>query len=299
MKKSVGLLLTIAIITISFAAIFVKWSDAPSTILSMYRMYFASVLLLPMVWQNRREFMNISKREWGFLCSAGIFLAFHFGLWFESLKLTTVASSTIILSVQPIIALIGGFLFFKEKTNLSTLITIGIAMIGVVMVGWGDLGLSKKAIIGDFLSFLSVIAVVAYLLIGKSTVKNISHWLYSFSVFFIAGITLNVYNLVANIPIVGYESREWGIFLLLAIFPTISHVIFNYLLNFVSPTTISMSILGEPVGATFLAVILLEETLIPMQILGGGLVLFGVFVFLKQQKKETEHEKELKPIREN
>src|SRR5690625_2272832 len=95
MKRNVGLLLTISIIAISFAAIFVKWSDAPSSILSMYRMYLACALLFPMAYAKRRDFFKLSRRDWLFLFTAGIFLALHFALWFESLKLTTVASSTI------------------------------------------------------------------------------------------------------------------------------------------------------------------------------------------------------------
>ena len=100
MKKTVGFLLIIFVIAISFAAIFVKWSEAPATILSMYRMYLASILLLPMIYVNRKEFSKISKKEWLILLAAGVFLALHFALWFESLKLTTVASSTIILFLQ-------------------------------------------------------------------------------------------------------------------------------------------------------------------------------------------------------
>lgn len=289
MKKSVGLLLTISIIAISFAAIFVKWSDAPSTILSMYRMYFACVLLLPMVWVKRNEFLKLHKREWLFLSGAGVFLALHFALWFESLKLTTVASSTIILALQPIISLLGGFLFYREKTTISSLIAISISIIGVVMIGWGDLGLSSKSmIIGDLLSFLSVLAIVIYLLIGQNNVKKISHWVYSFCVFFFAGFTLTLYNLFTNIPMFGYETREWGIFLLLAIFPTIAHVIYNFLLNYVNTTTISMSILGEPVGATILAVFLLGESINILQFLGGSFVLLGVFFFLIGQNRLKE-----------
>jgi drug/metabolite transporter (DMT)-like permease len=108
------------------------------------------------------------------------FLALHFAFWFGSLKLTTVASSTIILSLQPIVALLGGFIFYNERVSVSILVTIGISIVGVFMVGWGDFGLSSQYVIfGDILSFLSVIAIVGYLLIGQNKVKKISHWVYS------------------------------------------------------------------------------------------------------------------------
>ncbi|MEI2356926.1 DMT family transporter [Mesobacillus zeae] len=284
-QRSVAIPLTISIIAVSFAAIFVKWSDAPATILSMYRMWLASLFLLPIMWKKRTEFSKIKKRDWAFLLLSGLFLALHFALWFGSLKLTTVASSTIILALQPIISLVGGFFLFKERTTAAALLSMGIAVIGAIMVGWGDFALSEMAILGDILSFLSVIAVVGYLLIGQSVVKKVSHWIYSFTVFFFAAIALTVYNLAAGVHILGYSQHEWGIFLLLAIVPTITHLINNWLLNYINATAISMSILGEPVGATALAILLLDEKVSLVQAAGGVLVLCGVFVFLARQQR--------------
>ncbi|EKN64739.1 drug/metabolite exporter family protein [Neobacillus bataviensis LMG 21833] len=284
-SKSIGLPLTISIIAISFSAIFVKWSDAPASILSMYRMWFASILMIPIVWKNRHEFKKIVKKDWFFLFFSGFFLALHFVLWFGSLKLTTVASSTIILALQPIVSLVGGFFLFKERTTLSALMTMGIAIVGAMMIGWGDFGLSRDAIMGDLLSFFSVIAVVGYLFIGQTIVKKVSHWLYSFCVFFFAAIILTIYNVGTGVDLVGYPGKEWGIFLLLATVPTVSHVINNWLLNYVNATTISMSILGEPVGSTILAMLLLNEHLVSWQIAGGLLVLLGVFFFLTRQNR--------------
>lgn len=288
-QKNSGILLSISIVAISFAAIFVKWSDAPSTVLSMYRMYFACLLLLPIVWVHQAQFKKLTRNEWFFLALSGACLGLHFALWFGSLKLTTVASSTIILALQPIVALLGGYLFYKERVGVGTLITIGISVIGVVMIGWGDLGgHSRHAIIGDVLSFLCVIAVVGYLLIGQNKVKQMSHWIYSFSVFFFAGFFLHIFNIVTNVSVTGYAPKEWGIFMLLAIFPTIAHVIFNFLLTYVNSTTISMSVLGEPVGATILAVLLLGERLTIFQFIGGFCVLCGVMIFLIREGKPAE-----------
>ena len=161
---------------------------------------------------------------------------------------------------------------------------MGIAILGVMCIGWGDLGLSKQAIYGDILSFLSVIAVVGYLFIGQTTVKKVSHWIYSFTVFAFAGLFMGIYNVILQVPFTGYTKWDWTVFLLLAVVPTVSHVINNWLLNYVNATTISMSILGEPVGASILAFFLLGEKLNAMQIIGSMLVLFGVSVFLLQQQ---------------
>ncbi len=246
--------------------------------------------MLPIVWKKREEFRGIQKRDWYFLIGSGFFLALHFLLWFASLKFTTVASSTIILALQPIVSLVGGFFLFKERTTYSAIATMGIAILGVMCIGWGDLGLSREAIFGDILSFLSVIAVVGYLFIGQTTVKKVSHWIYSFTVFAFAGIFIAIYNVVMNVPFTGYSTWDWWIFILLAIVPTASHMINNWLLNYVNATTISMSILGEPVGASILAFFLLGEKLNSMQVIGSVLVLCGVFIFLLQQQKRVQKE---------
>lgn len=289
-EKSIALPLAVSIIAISFAAVFVKMSSAPSSILSMYRLWIIVILMLPIVWKKREEFRRIRARDWCFLIGSGFFLALHFLLWFASLKFTTVASSTIILALQPIVSLVGGFFLFKERTTSSAIATMGIAILGVMCIGWGDLGLSEQAVIGDILSFLSVIAVVGYLFIGQTTVKKVSHWIYSFTVFAFAGLFIAIYNVIMSVPFTGYSTWDWWIFILLAIVPTASHMINNWLLNYVNATTISMSILGEPVGASILAFFLLGEKLNVMQVIGSVLVLCGVSIFLLQQQKRTQKE---------
>lgn len=291
-EKSIALPLAISIITISFAAIFVKLSSAPSSILSMYRLWIVVLIMIPIAWKKREEFKQIERRDWLFLLGAGFFLALHFLLWFASLKFTTVASSTMILALQPIVSLVGGFFLFKERTTFTALLTMGIAIVGVVCIAWGDIGLNEQALLGDILSFLSVIAIVSYLFIGQTTVKKVSHWIYSFTVFLFAALFLSMYNAILSIPFTGYSSWDWLMFFLLAIVPTVSQVIHNWLLNYVNATTISMSILGEPVGATVLAFFLLGEELNVMQVIGGMLVLLGVSIFLLQQQtrpRETLH----------
>lgn len=282
MKRKTITLLIFSIIATSFAAIFVKWSAAPATVISMYRMYLACVLLAPMAWFNRHEWRKLSVSEWSYLILAGMLLATHFALWFESLKLTTVASSMIIVALQPLVSLIGGYLIYREKTTWHGLAAIGLSMVGIVLVAWGDFGGHHlTTLLGDLLSLLCIIALVSYMLIGQHHVKQISFWTYSFSVFLIAGVTLNGFNLLTHTPVTGYSAHEWGIFWLLAIFPTAAHVIYNYLLKYVNTTVISMSMLGEPVGAILLAIPLLGEQVTALQLVGGVIVLGGVGLYLR------------------
>lgn len=284
MKKStINILFVVIIISISLSAIFVKLSDAPSTVMVMYRMFLASLLLLPICIKYRKSLFQIKRKEWFAIILAGVFLAAHFGLWFESLNHTTVASSTLILALQPAIALIGGLIFFKEKIDIRLLIAMLIAFIGVVIVGGGNLDLGQGVLLGNFLSFLAVIFIVCYLLIGQRNVKSVNHWIYSFLVFLVAGVTMMIFNLIGNVPLIGYTANDWIVFILLAIFPSAAHIIFNLLLKYVNTTTISMSTLGEPIGASILAIFLLNEMITTIEIVGGIFIILGIFYFLRIQ----------------
>ncbi|MEI3599662.1 MULTISPECIES: DMT family transporter [unclassified Oceanobacillus] len=287
-QRTINILLIITIICISLSAILVKLSDAPSTVMVMYRMFLACLIILPMVIKHRKTFLGIHAREWVAIVFAGIFLAGHFGLWFESLNHTTVASSTLILALQPAIALVLGLLFFKEKVDVRTVFAMGVAFIGVVIVGGGNLGGGSGAFFGNILSFFAVVSVVLYLMIGQRNVKSINHWVYSFLVFFVAGVTVAIFNLIGGIPFTGYSTNDWAVFMMLAIFPTGAHIIFNLLLNYVNTTTVSMATLGEPIGASVLAIFLLNEMITLVEAVGGILIIAGIFYFLRLQGGSKE-----------
>lgn len=289
LKIPVFIPLIIGIIAISFSSIFVKWSDAPVSVQGMYRLLFTLIMMLPFVWKQARYLKQINWRETFLLILSGAFLALHFLFWMGSLKLTTVASSTILLSLQPVFVMIGAYIAFREKTSKAAIIGMMVAILGAIMIGWGDIGISAKHIQGDLLSILGTIVVAANMLIGQKLLKTFPATLYSFTVFLVAVIVFGIYNLTLNIPMTGYPEKEWGIFLLLAIIPTVfGHVLFNWLLKYVTAATISMAILGEPVGATLLAYLFLGESLTLSQWSGGAIVLAGLYYFLQNTRKQNK-----------
>jgi drug/metabolite transporter (DMT)-like permease len=144
-------------------------------------------------------------------------------------------------------------------------------------------------LLGDFLSLLGTIAIVIHMLLGKSLRSSISAFVYSFLVFFMAGNVLAVYNVCRGISFTSYGGREWGIFLLLAIVPTLfGHYLFNWLLKYMKASSVSMSVLGEPLGATVLAYFLLNEAVPPLTAGAGLLLLLGVWMFMKGSDLEKK-----------
>src|SRR5690625_4996679 len=89
----------IGVISVSTSAILVKLAtEAPAAIIANYRLLFAVIIMLPIIIvKYRHEFKMIDKKNWLLSTLAGVFLAAHFILWFESLNYTSVASSVVLV----------------------------------------------------------------------------------------------------------------------------------------------------------------------------------------------------------
>ncbi|WP_313641502.1 DMT family transporter [Paenibacillus sp.] len=284
----IPILMLIGIVAISFSAIFIKWSAAPASVQGMYRLLFTSLLMLPFARPYSGAAFALRKKDWIMLMFSGAMLALHFLLWMGSLKYTSVASSTMIMALEPVFIMLGVYFLYKEKTAVSAILGLSIAIGGVVFIGWGDIGISADNLKGDLLSVGGTVAVAVHMLIGQKLVVRMPSYLYSLIVFLSAAGVFAIYNLIMGISFFNYPANEWGIFLLLAVVPTVfGHILFNWLLQYVSATTVSMNILGEPVGASILAYLLLGEQLTALQWAGGLLVMFGLGVYLYAGRKKT------------
>ncbi|MYL46285.1 EamA family transporter [Virgibacillus halodenitrificans] len=281
----------IGVISVSTSAVLVKLADqAPAAIIANYRLLFAVLLMAPIILiKYKSEFRLISKKDWISSIFAGVFLAFHFILWFESLNYTSVASSVVLVTLQPIFAFLGTYFFFKERFSPGAVISMIIALLGSVIISWGDFKISGLALFGDILALLGAITVTAYFLLGQRVRRNVSLMTYTFVVYGVSSLTLIIYNILLQNSFTGYPVDHWWIFIVLAIFPTfLGHTLFNWALKWLSTSTISMGIVFEPVGASILAFFILGEVITWAQFLGGSIVIFGLFLFILSTSRKPK-----------
>jgi len=277
----------IGVFSVALSAIFVKMTVADSGVTAFYRMLFSVLIMSPVfLLKYTHEIKKLSKRDWGFASIAGVFLAFHFILWFESLNYTSVASSTVLVTLQPLFAFAGTYFFFKEKLSIKTLVSGAIAILGSVLIGYGDFKVSGSALYGDLLALIACALITAYLLFGQDVRKRLSLVTYTFVVYSISTITLFFYIVLKGESFGPYPASEWMWFLLLAIIPNLlGHTLFNWALKWVSTNVISIAILFEPIGAAILAYFILGEYLTVSQIVGGSVVLAGIMLFVTDYRK--------------
>ncbi|WP_240489237.1 DMT family transporter [Cohnella thermotolerans] len=288
--------LIVGMLAISFAPILVRYSNAPVSVQGMYRMLFTVALMLPFGAKQLGSVRKISVKDWLLLGAAGFFLALHFLLWMASLSYTSIASSTIILSLEPVFVMIGAFFLFKDRLNRRGVIGMAIAFAGVVLVGSADSGVSRSAVLGDSLSLLGTLAIVFNMLIAKRILTRVPSYLYSLIVFAVTFFCFWAYNLVCGISVTDYPPREWLVFALLAVVPTVfGHMIFNWLLQYVKPTTISMTVLAEPIGSSLLGMLLFREMIGGLQLTGGAFVILGLILYMRAESSPASRSSPKKP----
>lgn len=277
----------IGVFSVALSAIFVKMTSADAGVTAFYRMLFSIVIMSPLfLWKYTHEIKKLSRRDWLFTAVAGIFLAFHFILWFESLNYTSVASSTVLVTLQPLFAFAGTYFFFKESISIKALVSGAITIFGSVLIGYGDFKISGTALFGDLLALIACALITVYLLFGQDVRKRLSLITYTFIVYTVSTITLFFYIIAKGESFGPYPASEWMWFLLLAIIPNLlGHTLFNWSLKWVSTNVISVAILFEPVGAAVLAYFILGEFLSITQIVGGTIVIIGIILFITDYKK--------------
>lgn len=283
--------LIVGVVAVSASAIFVKYCYAPSGVIAFYRLFFSVLFMVPLfIGKYKAELKLITVKDWFFCLISGILLAFHFILWFESLNFTSVASSTVLVTLQPLFAFIGTYFFFKERLSAKAILSGVIAITGSAIISWGDFRISGTALWGDILALIACGLVTAYLLVGQTVRQRLSLVTYTFIVYMISSITLFIYIFANRDPLVPSHNSDWIYFILLALIPTLlGHTLFNWSLKWLSTSLISMAILFEPVGATILAYFLLNEKVIPTQFIGGFIVIGGILLFVidEQLKKRA------------
>jgi drug/metabolite transporter (DMT)-like permease len=285
------------ILAVSTASIFIRFAqeEAPSIVIAAWRLTIASIILVPVAAStHKRELTSLKARELGLALLSGGFLAVHFATWITSLQYTTVASSVVLVSTIPLwVALLSPFTI-KEPITRAVWIGLIFTLVGVLVIAISDsctigLGgiscpsasnfLHGRAFLGDVLALCGAIAGAGYLLIGRKLRASMSLVSYISLVYGMAAIVLIIFMLSAGESPFGYSPEIYLWMTLLAIIPQlIGHSTFNWALGYLSAAFVSITLLGEPIGSTILAYFILHEKPTIIKLLGGALILIGIYI---------------------
>ncbi len=285
--------LAVSICAISTGAILVRLSSAPSAVAAMYRVLFTTLPLLPVaLLRYRQQFRAMDRRDLLFAGLSGLALAVHFASWFESLAWTSVAASVTLVQSQPIFVAVGAWALLSERVTRRVTIGILVAVAGIVTMSLGDLFggvVGANPLLGNSLALLGAVMAAGYVLAGRSLRQRLALIPYVVVVYSVCTVGLLALVLAQGHPLTGYGSQEWLVFVGLAVGPgLLGHTVINWALAHLESSVVSVSLLGEPIGATVLAALLLAETPTPLTLLGGAVVLAGIVTTATERTDEAE-----------
>lgn len=296
-KQYLGLI--ISIIAVAFASIFILSCQAPPLSIAFYRLFFTTLLLLPLLLlrkKTRQELFSLPHTALLLMIGIGVILAAHFALWIISLTMTSVASSVILVTAHPVLVAPVSYYFLKEKLSFGNALGIALSLVGVGVLVIGNYGLSAfglDTIEGNILALLGGVAAGVYILGGRKLRKTVSTVSYAFVVYAIGTLTLFCMCLAFRAPLYPLSGTDYMIIFLMALIAGIlGHTLYNWSLGSIRASVMSVALLGEPIGSSVLAFIVPQLIAVtwPAQIpsfytiIGGGIILLGIYLTARTAK---------------
>jgi drug/metabolite transporter (DMT)-like permease len=283
----------VGLAAVSVAAPLIRLAAAPSLVTAAYRLSLASLLLAPFFWFSfARRRPELTQRALLLSIASGAFLCLHFAFWIESLSHTSVTSSVVLVTMNPVFLGIASPLLLHERISRRMVLAIALGIAGVVIISSRDLrsfAANRDVLLGNLLALAGALMASGYLLCGRGVRRRLSILSYTYVTYTTAAALLVLGALLFGRPLLGYPGRTCLYFLLLALFPQVlGHSAFNWALKHVSAPVIGTVILGEPIGASILAWLVLHERPAPLELVGGIVVLAAIALAASQIGTETE-----------
>ncbi|MFQ5892600.1 MAG: DMT family transporter [Candidatus Methanofastidiosia archaeon] len=277
--------LFLGILAVSFASILIRLSDAPPLVIATFRLGLAGFLMLGFtVFKGEVRELKVKRKDFAALILAGFFLAIHFSSWITSLSYTSIASSVLITDSSPIFVVALSYLLLRERISRVAIFGILISILGGGFIALSDSNLSGN-LYGDFLALVGALSLAFYIVVARNLRGRMNLLPFVSMVYLLTFVFLLTFSLLMREKLSGYPFREYLLFFLLALGPScIGHTSYNYCLKYLKAAVVSVSILGEPVGATLLAIIIFYEIPTSMVVLGGIFVVFGILLVVKEAK---------------
>lgn len=268
------------IAAISCASIFIRLADAPPVAIATYRVTLATAAIIPYHILAHRSKPSSWDRNLALTSLvAGVFLALHFIFWISSLSYTSVASSATLASTTPIFVALFSYLLLRERPSPRLKFGVLCTVLGSALLAGQDYAFSQTTLPGNLLAVLGALMASGYLLAGRIVRERLDLSTYTLAAYGSASLTLLTVSFLLNIPLSGFSEKTYSFLVLIALVPQlIGHTAFNWALKFLSPTRVSVLILGEPIGATTLAYLVLGETLSTGKCLGLAVLASGILL---------------------
>jgi len=277
-EKMITLVLVGGVAAISTSAVLIRLAEAPPFVIAFYRMFFSALCFLPLAFKEMRG-QKLERNQLTLAAGAGLMLALHFAFWMTSLEHTSVASSVVLVTTQPLWVFLLSVLFLEEKPTPRMWFGLAVALSGSILVTFTQGAGGESRLYGNVLAVAGAIMMACYFLIGRRLRPKLPLAVYSLLVYGSAALVLLPLIALRGLPLRGFGSFTWLMFAALALIPTVlGHNSLNWALKYLPATMVSVTILGEPLGASIMAVFVLREIPSLLEAFGSLVTLLGIYL---------------------
>ena len=285
MNIKITLLLVLALFSVSTSPIIGRALENVGAIsISFWRMFLASFILWIFSLFKPQGKIKISKNR-NKIIYAGVLLGFHFALFFEAIKITSISNATFLGTLAPFFTLILEIYFLKRKFSRVVLLGLIVTFFGSIIILVYDFDLSTSFTLGNIYAVLCSICLAIAFVIAEKVRENENTIVYTRTLYLSAALTLLLISFFANETLMINNHIDFLGLLFLGLVPTIiGHNSIYYAIKYVSPTIVAAFPLGEPIIATVLAYFIFNEFITFNIYIGGALTLVGL-ILISQYKK--------------
>jgi len=263
-----------------FAAIFVKSAHAPGIVTAFHRMTIGTlILIIPFLIFNKQSGTKIPSRGIMFAVIGGVCFACDMLLWATGVVLSNATIPTLTANLAPLWVGFGSILIFRQKLKPGFWVGLLIAITGMILLIRRDLSGNSNIGTGALLGLGAGVFYGIFYLVseqGRKLMKTIN---YLFIFTLSSAIVLTIAMFVMGYDFTGYDNHSYLMFLGIGIGVQVcGWFLINYSQGFLPASTVAPTLLGQPVLTFFLAILILKEHLSFWHILGGSIVVIGIYI---------------------
>lgn len=277
--------LIIGALAIAFSPIFVRLSEVGPTATGFYR----TILAVPPIWLWWRFRAGAAQETPGLppltlILLPGLLFAGDLFFWHLAIKYTSVANATLLSNFAPVIVTLGAWLILRERINKLFMVAMTVAIIGALMLVGSSFQLGGTHVFGDMLAFITALFYGVYMIAvaklrGRHGTQSLMLWSS-----LVSGLALLPVTLLMGEGLMPATASGWlTLFGLAWLSQALGQGLIAYALGHLPASFSSLVVLLQPVAAAFFGWLWLGEALSALQIGGGLVVLFGIYLARRAQ----------------
>ncbi len=270
----------------------------PFTMITLRYLIVSAVMIIGfLMLKNKLNWKTLLKDQALFFWSGAIGITAYFLFEAKGIELTTASSASIIIAMVPVFSLFADWFFFKKRPGWFQLMGIGVSIVGVWLIFQSTLSPLETAsnpMLGNLLMLGACFCWVGYSVLSKNLLKTYNSFHITAIQSFYGTLLFIPFALIESTAWIPVSGMVWLHLLYLALLCSIfAYYLYNIALKHLGITIVSVYVNLIPVVGVLGGFLILKEPLLPIQAIGGLLIISSLFL-VNQKPRSSFVESTLK-----